>query len=118
MHPRNCVIRFCRFCKGPMRLNSYKFDSNYRWYNFHCERCDFVVEMGEVIAENIKNLHRISGCQPEPLTIEEIKLQNSPSDEAAWRLSSCVKESLTKQARSKKLREAHSLDDNNLEDLR
>jgi len=101
-----------------MRLNSYKFDADYRWYNFHCEKCDFVVEMGEAIAENIRNLHRVSVGQPEPLTIEEIKLQNSPSDEATKRLSASVEEGLTKQARARKLREAHSLDDNNLEDLR
>jgi len=65
-----------------MRLNSYKFDADYRWYNFHCEKCDFVVEMGEVIAEDRRNLHRVSWGQPEPLTIEESKLQNSPSNES------------------------------------
>jgi len=101
-----------------MRLNSYKFDSDYRWYNFHCEKCDFVVEMGEAIAENIRNLHRMSGDQPEPLTIEEIKLQNSPSDENSKRLATRIEEGLTKQVRARKLREAHSLDEDNLEDLR
>ena len=79
--PDKCVIRFCRQCGNPMKQESYEWDSDYRWYGFHCISCNYDVKIGENITQDIRSLDIENGDYLEPLTKEELKWQNSPESE-------------------------------------
>jgi len=47
LHPSECLIRLCRFCKVPMQSQGYESDPAYRWYMFYCDQCDFHTVISE-----------------------------------------------------------------------
>lgn len=71
LNPADCLIRICRNCIKPM-TSSYEWDSEYRWYYFHCESCGFDVTVGENISQYVRELNLEDGDYLEPLTKEEM----------------------------------------------
>ena len=51
LHPSECLIRLCRFCKHHMRQQNYESDTEYRWYTFSCESCGYYTTIGEPISD-------------------------------------------------------------------
>jgi|21_taG_2_1085346.scaffolds.fasta_scaffold75866_3 hypothetical protein len=47
LHPSECLIRLCRFCKHPMLQRKYEADTVYRWYMFYCDPCNIHTVIGE-----------------------------------------------------------------------
>ena len=69
IHPKNCLIRFCRYCMTPMRQLEYEWDSYSRWYTFYCKTCDHQTQISEpIIPEFMEGWKSIPH---EPKTAEE-----------------------------------------------
>ena len=49
LHPSECLIRLCRFCKHPMIQQNYEADIAFRWYMFYCKQCDLHTVIGESV---------------------------------------------------------------------
>ena len=49
LHPEQCLIRLCRFCKHPMNQAKYENDDENRWYTFTCIECGYYTIIGEPI---------------------------------------------------------------------
>ena len=79
LHPEDCLIRLCRFCKTPMLKTSYEWDSEYRWYTFYCENCNFHTTIGEPINDIF--MESDDGIEHEPLTLEEQGVDEEMNDE-------------------------------------
>lgn len=79
LHPEDCLIRLCRFCKTPMLKTSYEWDSEYRWYGFYCENCNFHTTIGEPINDIFMECD--DGIEHEPLTLEEQGVEESINDD-------------------------------------
>ena len=77
LHPSECLIRLCRFCKHPMKQYNYEADQAYRWYMFECASCD----IHTVIGESVEPEHTCVPCDDrdnhEPLHHTEEYQQNN-----------------------------------------
>ena len=69
LHPKNCIIRLCRFCISPMKLLEYDWDSDFRWYTFYCRTCDNHTQVSEPLSPEF--MEDWKSIPHEPKTSEE-----------------------------------------------
>ena len=117
--PNKCVIRFCRDCGEPMTLSSYTRDLDYRWYEFHCEDCGYDVTLGENITQDTRERNQSNGDYLEPLTKEEMKLQNSPeAKEGERKMFKQIEKNREEERKREKDLEKHRISDEDKKDLK